>query len=481
MQQHNPMNVYENQAPSGSPPQDPCQPQHTTWTSAPLPANQYGTTVFQSSPTTAHTASQDAYQHMPVDSDQPLKASPQSVLLHAPHFAPQAMPNLHAQAGRFIHVSKWAYGLGPSPPPTSSSAQQFFPRQPTAIHGPMEGSMPSQAASEPALGVNQAYQQGWPAALTPSTQVHTPPTPTYNSAAQKRSHGEIDGGETAMPHSAPHQDAHCAAQGGHKHPKVTDGHDEAGDVRHGVEQRVEMSAVDELEFQSLAEAQQNQHNFVSVLPETAKRDKIQAIQESDSKQRDWVKAIVNAMGGDYKQLPDGEHDKFPGHVQEWQRFQSSNLAKVRKAMQEKGKRGVELAAWALLGAVLKGHSRGLRQTGTWTVDKRSTVAERLQKCVKAIQDLPIVGLDTLKGQGTHEFPANPESFAKRKIGNLWVNYYKKLAAKGIKIPKEERSMGAKSGDSSQQQNVTGAGEEHDDEGAVVEDRGPAVEGEVEEG
>lgn len=430
---------------------------------------------------TAHTASQDAYQHMPVDSDQPLEASQQSALLHTPHFAPQAMLNLHAQAGRFIYVSKWAYGLGPSQPPTSSSAQQIFPRQLAAIHGLMEGSMPSQAASEPALGVNQAYQQGWPAALTSSTQVHTPPTPTYNTAAQKRSHGEIDGGETAMPHSAPHQDAHCAAQGGHKRPKVTNSHNVAGDVRHGVEQRVEMSAVDELEFQSLAEAQQNQHNFISVLPESATRDKIHAIQESDSKQRDWVKAIVNSMGGDYKQLPDGEHEKFPGHVQEWQRFQNSNLAKVRKAMQEKGKRGVELAAWALLGAVLKGHSRGLRQTGNWTVDKRSTVAERLQKCVKATQDLPIVGLDTLKGQGIHEFAANPESFAKRKIGNLWVNYYKKLAAKGIKIPKEERSMGVKPGGSSQQQNVTGSGEERDDEGAVVEERGPAVEGEVEEG
>ncbi|KAI7205276.1 hypothetical protein KC316_g728 [Hortaea werneckii] len=477
MQQHNSMNVYENQAPPESAPQGPCQPQHTTRTT-PLPANQDGITILQTSPTTAHTTSLDAYQHVSIDSDQPLEASPQSTLLHTPHFAPQAMPNLHAQAGRFIHVLKWAYGLGPSPPPTSSSGQQFFPRQPTAIHGLMEGSMPSQTASEPALGVNQAYQQGWPAALTPSTQVHTPPKPTYNSAAQKRSHGEIDGGQTAMPHSAPHQDSHCTGQRGPKHPKVTD---VAGDVRNGFEQRVEMGAANELEFQSLAEAQQNQHNFVSVFPETAAKDKVEAIQESDSKQRDWVKAIINAIGGDYKQLPGGEHDKFPGHVQEWQRFQNSNLTKVRKAVQEKGERVIELAAWALLGAVLKGHSCGLRQTGTWTVDKRSTVRERLQKCVKAIQDLPIVGLDTLKSQGIHEFAANPESFAKRKFGNLWVNYYKKLAAKGIKIPKEEKSMGVKTGAGSEQQNVKGAGEEHDDEGAVVEEKGPAVEDEVEEG
>ncbi|KAI7209887.1 hypothetical protein KC333_g8516 [Hortaea werneckii] len=466
MQQHNPMNVYENQAPPGSAPQSPCQPQQTTRTSTPLPANQDGTTVLQNSPTTAHTTSLNVYQHVSIDSDQPLEASTQSTFLHTPHFAPQAMPNLHAQAGRFIYVSKWAYGLGPSFSPASPSAQQSSSGQPSATPDLTEGSLPSQPASESAPGVNHAYEQGWPAASTPSTQVHTPPTPAFFSMVQKRSYGEINGGQTAMPRSAPHQDAHCAGQGGPKRQKITDGHEVAGGGRHGVEQRVEMGAVDELEFQSLAEAQQNQHNFVSVLPETATRDKIQTIQESDSKQRDWAKAIVNAIGGDYKQLPGGEHDKFPGHVQEWQRFQNSNLAKVHKAMQEKGKRGVELAAWALLGAVLKGHSRGLRQTGTWTVDKRSTVAERLQKCVKAIQELPIVGLDTLKSQGIHEFAANPESFAKRKIGNLWVNYYKKLAAKGIK---EERSMEVKSGNGSQQQNVTGAGGEHNDESAVVEE------------
>ncbi|KAI7671083.1 hypothetical protein KC319_g5669, partial [Hortaea werneckii] len=256
-------------------------------------------------------------------------------------------------------------------------------------------------------------------------------------------------------------------------------HDLAAEAGEGVEQRVERSAVNDLEFQSLAEAQQNQHSCVPVLPETAAKDKIEAIQESGSKQRDWVKAIVNAIGGGFKQLPGGEHDKFQGHVQEWQRFQNSNLAKVRKAMQEKGKRGIELVAWALLRAVLKGHSRGLRQTGTWTVDKRSTVTERLQKCVKAIQELPIVALDTLKGQGDHEFAANPESFAKRKIGNLWVNYYKKLAAKGTKIPQEERSGAVKSAGGIQQQKVAGAGGDHDDEGASVEESELAVEGEEE--
>ncbi|KAI7234812.1 hypothetical protein KC330_g4626 [Hortaea werneckii] len=478
MQQQNPMDVYENQAPPGSAPQDPCQPQHTTRTNTPLPANQDGAPVFQSSPATTHTNSQDAYQHLPSDRDQPLGASPQSTLLHAQRFAPHVIPHLHAQAGRFIYVSKWAYGLGPSPPPAFSSAQQFFLRQLTAHHGPTEGPLPSQMASQPSLAVNQAYQQEWSGALTPSTQAHTPPTPMPNSTVQKRSYGEINGGQTVMPRSAPHQDSHCAGQEGPKRQKTTDGHKVAGHSRHGPKQQVEMGAVDGLEFQCLAEAQQNQHSCVPVLPETATKDKIQAIQDSDNKQRDWVQAIVNAMGEDYKQLPGGEHDKFPCHVQEWQRFQNSNLTKVRKAMQEKGKRGIELAAWALLGAVLKGHSRGLRQTGTWTVDKRSTLKERLQKCVKAIQELPIVSLDTLKGQGIHEFTANPESFAKRKTGNLWVNYYKKLAAKGIK---EERSMGVKSGGGSQQRNVTGVGEEHDDEAAVVEERGPAVESDVEEG
>ncbi|KAI7544007.1 hypothetical protein KC331_g7058 [Hortaea werneckii] len=475
MQQHNPMNVYKNQAHPGSAPQDPCQPQHTRRTSTPLPANQNVTPVLQSSPTTTHTNSQHAYQHLPIDNDQSLEASSQSTLLHTPRFAPQVTTHLHAQAGRFIYVSKWAYGLGPSFSPAFPSAQQSSSGQPSATPDLTEGSLPSQPVSESAAGVNQAYGQDWSAALTPSTQVHTPPTPTFNQMVQKRSYGEINGAQTAVLRSAPRQDAHCAGQGGPKRQKMTSGHEVAGDVRQGVEQQVKMGAVHRLEFQSLAEAQQNQHSCVPVLPETAARDKIQAIQDSDSKQRDWVKAIAHAIGGDYKQLPGGEHDKFPGHVQEWQRFQNSNLTKVRKVMQEKGKRGIELAVWALLGAVLKGHSRGLRQTGTWTVDKRSTVRERLQKCVKAIQELPIVSLDTLKGQGIHEFAANPESFAKRKIGNLWVNYHKKLAAKG------ERSMGVKSGHGSQQQNMTGAGEEHDDEAAVVEEKGPAVGCEAEEG
>ncbi|GAB1735887.1 hypothetical protein NU219Hw_g5223t1 [Hortaea werneckii] len=480
MQQPSPIDMYANRAPAGSAPRGPWQTQRTTRTSTPLPATRDSIHVLQSSPATAQPNFQSAHQHVPIDHDQPLEASPQSSLLRAPHFAPQVTPHLHAQAGRFIYVSKWAYGLGPPPPPTSPSAQQFFQHQPTAIHSLTERPLPSQMASHPSLVVNQAYQQGGPAALTPSTRAHTPPTPMFNSTAQKRSQGEIDGGQTAMPHSAQHHDSCCAGQGGPKRPKLTDGHDVAGDIRGSVEQRVEMSAVDELEFQSLAEAQQNQHNFASVLPETAEKDKAEGIQESNSKQRDWVKAIVHAIGDDYKQLPGGEHDKFPGHVQEWQRFQNSSMAKVRKAMQEKGKRGIELAAWALLRAVLKGHSRGLRQTGTWTVDKRSTVTERLQKCVKAIQELPIVALDTLKGHGIHEFAANPESFAKRKIGNLWVNYYKKLAAKGNKVPKKERSTGLKSGGGSQQQNVAEAGGEHVDGSASVEKRGSAVEGEVEE-
>ncbi|KAI7280195.1 hypothetical protein KC345_g4914 [Hortaea werneckii] len=477
MQPDNTFDMYANQAPAGSAPQDLGQPQHALTISTPPPANQDGTLVWQNSATTLPTTAYDAYQNMPVNSNQHLEASSHSVLSHTPHFAPQVIPHLHAQAGKFVYVSKWAYGLGPSPPQASPSAQQHFSPQPTTVHGVMEGPLQAQTASHLPLGVNQAYARGSPGALTPSTQSHTPPMSTLNPVVQKRSYGELNGD---MPFQSPCQDRCDAGQGGPKRQKVTYGHGLAADASDGVQQRVKRSAVGDLEFQSLAEAQQNQHSCVPVLPETAAKDKIEAIHESSSKQRDWVKAIINSIGGIYQQSPGGEHDKFPGHVQEWQRFQNSNLAKVRKAMQVKGKRGTELTAWALLRAVLKGHSRGLRQTGTWTVDKRSTATERLQKCVKAIQELPIVALDTLKSLGVHEFAANPESFAKRKIGNLWVNYYKKLATKGTKIPQEERSSGVKSSGGVQQQTVAGAGEEHDDEGAPVEGSGLAVEGDVEE-
>ncbi|KAI6866055.1 hypothetical protein KC338_g4879 [Hortaea werneckii] len=479
MQPDNTFSMYANQAPAKSAMQDAWRPQHATTIGTPLPANLDATPILQSPPTTAQTTSQGAYQDMPINSNQRLESSPHPTLLQAPHFAPQVTPRLHPQAGKFIYVSKWAYGLGPSPPQASPSAQQYPSPQPTTVYGMMEGPLPALTGSHLPLGVNQAYHQGWAAALTPPTQMHTPPTLTSNSMVQKRSYGEIDGEQSARPFLSPYQVSCDADQRGAKRQKVTNGHGLATDAGEGVEQRVERSAVDDLEFQSLAEAQQNQHSCVPVLPETAAKDKIEAIQESSSKQRDWVKAIVNVIGGGFKQLPGGEHDKFPGHVQEWQRFQNSNLAKVHKAMQEKGKRGIELAAWALLRTVLKGHSRGLRQTGTWTVDKRSTVTERLQKCVKAIQELPIVALDTLKDQGIHEFAANPESFAKRKIGNLWVNYYKKLAAKGTKIPQEEKSSAVKSADGIQQQSVGGAGGEHDDEGPPVEESELSVEGEKE--
>ncbi|GAB1730266.1 hypothetical protein NU195Hw_g9214t1 [Hortaea werneckii] len=469
--------MYANHAPAGSAPKNLGQPQHATTISTPLPANQDGTPVLQSPATTAQTTSQGAYQDVPINSHQRFESSPYPTLLQAPHFAPQVTPHQHAQAGKFIYVSKWAYGLGPPPLQASPSAQQYSSPQPNTVYGMMERPLLVPTGSHLPPGSNQVYQQGWAAALTLPTRIHTPPTPTFNPMVQKRSSGEIDGEQTAMPLPSLYQVSCDAGQRGPKRQKVANGHDLTADAGEGVEQRVERSAVDDLEFQSLAEAQQNQHSCVPVLPETAAKDKIEAIQESSSKQRDWVKAIVSAIGGDYKQLPGGEHDKFPGHVQEWQRFQNSNLAKVRKAKQEKGKKGIELAAWALLRAVLKGHSRGLRQTGTWTVDKRSTVTERLQKCIKAIQELPIVALDTLKGQGVHEFVANPESFAKRKIGNLWVNYYKKLAAKGTKIPQEERSSAVKSAGGIQQQTVAGAGGEHEDEGAPVEESGLAPEGE----
>ncbi|KAI7512980.1 hypothetical protein KC347_g2039 [Hortaea werneckii] len=473
--------MYTYQAPAESAPWGLGQPQHATSTSTPLPANQDGTPFLQSPQTAAQTTSRGAYQNVPIKSNQHSEASPRPVLSQAPHFTPQVTPHLRAQAGRFIHVSKWAYGLGPSPPHASASTQQSSPRQSATAHGMTGESLPAQTASHLVMGVSQAYQQDWPAALTPPTPIHTPPTPTFNQMVRKRLYGEIEGEQTAMPLSSPHQHACDAGQGGPKRQKTTNGHDVARDAGHGGEQRAENGAVDDLEFQSLAEAQHNQHSCVPVLPETAARDKIAGIHESNSKQREWVKAIVNVIGGDYQQLPGGEHHKFPGHVQEWQRFQGSNLAKVRKAMQEKGKKGIELAAWAVLRAVLKGHSRGLRQTGTWTVDKRSTVTERLQKCVRAIQELPIVALDTLKGQGVHEFAANPESFAKRKIGNLWVNYYKKLAAKGNKIPKEVEVTGEKLGDDGKQQNVARTEEERDDDdGASIRERATAAEGEVEE-
>ncbi|KAI6850482.1 hypothetical protein KC332_g1316 [Hortaea werneckii] len=477
MQPDNTFDMYANQAPAGSAPQGPGQPQYATTISTPLPSDQDGTPALQSPDATLPTAAYDAYQYLPINSNQHLEASLHSVFSHTPQFAPQVIPLLHAQAGKFVYVSKWAYGLGPSPPQASPSAQQYCSPQPTTVHGMMEGSLQAHTASHLPLGVNQAYAQGLPGALTPSTQTHTPPTPILNPVIQKRLYGEVDGD---MHFPSPYQNSCNAGQGGPKRQKVTHGQDLAADAGDGVQQRAERSAVGDLEFQTLAEAQQNQYSCVSVLLETAAKDKIENIHESSSKQRDWVKAIINSIGGVYQQSPGGEHDKFPRHVQEWQRFQSSNLAKVRKAMQEKGKRGIELAAWALLRAVLKGHSRGLRQTGTWTVDKRSTVTERLQKCVKAIQELPIVALDTLKGQGIHEFAANPESFAKRKIGNLWVNYYKKLVAKGTKIPQEERSSGLKPTGGIQQQTVAGAGGEHVDEGAAVEESGLAVEENVEE-
>ncbi|KAI7253685.1 hypothetical protein KC352_g12043 [Hortaea werneckii] len=469
--------MYANQGPARCTPQDPGQPQHATTIGTLLPANQGGTPVLQSPATTLPKTAYDGYQNVHINNNQHLEACPHSVLSHTPHFAPQVTSHLHAQAGKFIYVSKWAYGLGPSPPQASPSAQQYPSPQPTTVYGMMEGLLPALTGSHLPLGVNQAYEQGLAAELTSPTQFHIPLTQSFNPMVQKRSYGEIDGEQTAMPFPSPYQVSCDGGQRGPKRHKVTNGHDLAADAGEGVEQGAERSAVDDLEFQSLAEAQQNQHSCVPVLPETAAKDKIEAIQESSSKQRDWVKAIVNVIGGGFKQLPGGEHDKFPGHVQEWQRFQNSNLAKVHKAMQEKGKRGIELAAWALLRTVLKGHSRGLRQTGTWTVDKRSTVTERLQKCVKAIQELPIVALDTLKDQGVHEFAANPESFAKRKIGNLWVNYYKKLAAKGTKIPQEEKSCAVKSADGIQQQSVGGAGGEHDDEGAPVEESELSVEGE----
>ncbi|KAI7084971.1 hypothetical protein KC356_g6289 [Hortaea werneckii] len=472
------VDMYAYQAPAGSAPWGLGQPQHATSTSTPLPANQDGTPFLQSPQTAAQTNSESAYQDVPIKSNQHSEASTRPVLSQAPHFTPQVTPHLRAQAGRFIYVSKWAYGLGPSPSHASAYSQQSSPRQSVTVHGMTGGSLPAQTASHLMMGVSQAYQQEWPAALTPPTPIHTP---SFNQIVRKRLYGEIDGEQTAMPLSSPHQHACDAGQGGLKRQKTTNGHDVARDAGHGDEQRAEKGAVDDLEFQSLAEAQQNQHSCVPVLPETAARDKNERIHESNSMQREWVKAIVNAIGGDYQQLPGGEHDKFPGHVQEWQRFQSSNLAKVRKAMQEKGKKGIELAAWAVLRAVLKGHSRGLRQTGTWTVDKRSTATERLQKCVRAIQELPIVALDTLKGQGVHEFAANPESFAKRKIGNLWVNYYKKLAAKGNTTHKETKMTGESLGDGTQQQSVAGTDEEHDDEGDSIKERVTAPEGEEEEG
>ncbi|KAI7371823.1 hypothetical protein KC354_g308 [Hortaea werneckii] len=473
--------MYAYQAPAGSAPWGLGQPQYATSTSTPLPANQDGTPSLQSPQTAAQATSQSAYQDVPIKSNQHSEASPRPVLSQAPHFTPQVTPHLRAQAGRFIYVSKSAYGLGPSPPHAFAYTQQSSPRQSATAHGMREESLPAKTASHQALGANQAHQQGWPAGLTPPTYIYTPPTPTCNQMIQKRLYGEIDGEQPAMPLQSPHQHACDAGRGGPKRQKTTNGHDVARDAGHGDEQRTEKGAVDDLEFQSLAEAQQNQHSCVPVLPETAAKDKIEGIHESNSKQRGWVKAIVNAIGGDYQQLPGGEHDKFPGHIQEWQKFQSSNLAKVRKAMREKGKKGIELAAWAVLHAVLKGHSRGLRQTGTWTVDKRSTATERLQKCVRAIQELPIVALDTLKGQGIHEFAANPESFAKRKIGNLWVNYYKKLAAKGNRIPKEVDATGGKREDSETQQNPARADEEYDDDGASIKERATTAEGEVEEG
>lgn len=213
----------------------------------------------------------------------------------------------------------------------------------------------------------------------------------------------------------------------------------------------------ELTFQSIDEARQNQHVLEKLTKAATQNDDYKMIKGDQELQRTWVRRILRAFDRDYQQLPGGEHDKVQAQVDEWVRFQDESIKQVNNYLQKKSTNPdvKELKAWNILRAVLKAHEKGLRKTSTYTTKKSVVASQRLSLCITAIADLPRVRFDLLKGASIHEFVAHPEAFARRKCSNLWTN-----------LNREMKKVGS-SKSSNEQITTKNDGEERQDNAATV--------------
>ena len=183
-----------------------------------------------------------------------------------------------------------------------------------------------------------------------------------------------------------------------------------------------------LVFESIDHARENQYFLEQLSQKTIRRDDYEKIETDPELQRTWVRRIMRAFDQNFQQYPGGEHNKSQAEVDEWTRFQDDSIKQIDDLLKKKSTNAhvKEMTAWKILHAILKGHKRGLRKTGTYTVKKSATASERLASCVTAISNIPRVRLDVLKGLSIHEFVAHPEAFARRKCSNLWTNYHRGL-------------------------------------------------------